>query len=187
MIQFQGQASTPGREEVLQVAELLAAHGREPGAIAAAGWAAAQAEAVTVSAMPGEHIDTAEFVGCMAAVDDDTIAYWQHADADRWQSETPTLVSEAATRIAARSDRAFFTNPADARLAGRCRSALLPRLGLLRTATNHSFTMGQRRFLQGMQTRTSRDWLFATPLDAEYEPLRVESCLIFPLGSTTHR
>lgn len=115
MIQFQGQASTPGREEVLQVAELLAAHGREPGAIAAAGWAAAQAEAVTVSAMPGEHIDTAEFVGCMAAVDDDTNAYWQHADADRWQSETPTLVSEAATRIAARSDRAFFTNPADAR------------------------------------------------------------------------
>lgn len=111
----ESQQSTPGQDLIRSLVTLLSTHGSPPSAVAAAGWAAAMAAAVTESTTP--HPSTNRRIeDVMDAVDDDTAAYWSDQDQDNtWITQTPLNVAKAAEQIALATADAFTANPADMR------------------------------------------------------------------------
>lgn len=97
------------RAEIAAVVAAISRPGEPPGAVAAAGWAAAFADAVTASTAA----NAAPATSVLDAVDDDIEAYWGERETDRWCRETPTLVADEAQAIALRTRAAWDVNPAD--------------------------------------------------------------------------
>lgn len=106
-------SQTPGSEHIRRAARLLSTHGEPPGAVAAAGWTAAIAAAVTASTTP-EPAGPVLAADALAAVDADTVAYWSQDDqSEEWKVQTPQAVAAVAARAATDSGSALHVNPAD--------------------------------------------------------------------------